>query len=111
MNKEREIRQNEVLKSKRSWGKGNSENNPRANKPVVYEVDTARNKDMPLPSWMPQLSNASYAMYSQPGIAGIKMRRKNGDPLVGLPSMTQRNYSAAETKSVDMKSLKFRKRC
>src|SRR5207244_3320882 len=34
----------------------------------------------------------------------------NADPLVGLPSLTQRNYSAAENKGVDMKSLRFRKR-
>lgn len=112
INKESERRRNEVLKSKRRWANGNSENNAKAKQPVVYEkVDTARYIDMPLPSWVPQLSNAPYAMYSQPGIAGIKMSRKNADPLVGLPSMTQRNYSAAETKSVDMKSLKFRKRC
>jgi Heterokaryon incompatibility protein (HET) len=65
---------------------------------------------MELPSWIPQLSGAPYAMFSQPGAAGIKMSRKNADPLVGLPSITQRNYAAAETKSIDMKSLKFRKR-
>jgi hypothetical protein len=67
-------------------------------------------EDMPLPSWAPQLSNAPYAMFSQPGIPGPKMSRTNADPLVGLPSAMQKNYAAAETKSVDMKVLKFRKR-
>lgn len=38
------------------------------------------------------------------------MSRKNADPLVGLPSLTQKSYSAAENKGVDMKSLRFRKR-
>jgi len=38
------------------------------------------------------------------------MNRINADHLVGLPSSTQRKYSAAETKGVDMKVLRFRKR-
>lgn len=49
-------------------------------------------------------------MAHRPGHAGPKMSRINADPLVGLPSMMQRNYAAAETKVVDMKSLRFRKR-
>lgn len=65
---------------------------------------------MALPSWVPQLSGAAHAMAQRPGLAGPKMSRINADPLVGLPSLTQRNYSAAETKDVDMKALRFRKR-
>jgi hypothetical protein len=65
---------------------------------------------MPLPSWIPQLSGAPFAMYSQAGIPGLKMGRKNADPLVGLPSLTHRNYNAAETKKIDMKTFRFRKR-
>ena len=38
------------------------------------------------------------------------MGRKNADTLVGLPTVTQRNYNAAETKGIDLKTLKFRKR-
>lgn len=72
----------------------------------VYPDD----EDMPLPSWVPQLTGAPHAMTHKPGHAGPKMSRINADPLVGLPSLTQRNYSAAETKGVDMKSLRFRKR-
>lgn len=64
---------------------------------------------LPLPSWVPQLSGAPYSMYSQAG-TGMKMGRKNADTLVGLPSMTQRNYNAAETKQIDIECLKFRKR-
>ncbi|KAF1942837.1 hypothetical protein EJ02DRAFT_157591 [Clathrospora elynae] len=67
-------------------------------------------EDMSLPSWIPKLSNASYAMAHRPGLNGRKMSRINADPLVGLPSLTHRNYAAAETKGVDVKALKFRKR-
>ncbi|KAF1847634.1 HET-domain-containing protein [Cucurbitaria berberidis CBS 394.84] len=67
-------------------------------------------EDMALPSWVPQLSGAPYAMTHRPGHAGPKMSRINADHLVGLPSLTQRNYSAAETKGVDLKALRFRKR-
>jgi hypothetical protein len=63
-----------------------------------------------LPSWIPQLSAAPYGMYPQAGINAQKMGRKNADTLVGLPSQNQRNYSAAETKAVDLKALKWRQR-
>lgn len=75
-----------------------------------HNVTQADPEDMKLPSWIPQLSGAPFAMYQQPGIDAIKMGRKNADPLVGMPSMTQRNYSAPDTKRIDMKTLKFRKR-
>jgi hypothetical protein len=68
------------------------------------------NEDMPLPSWVPQLSRAPYGMHNHPGIIGLKMSRKYADPLVGLPSPTHRNYAAAETKGIDMKAFRFRKR-
>lgn len=76
-----------------------SENNP-----------TAESHDMPLPSWVPQLSNAPYGMYQLAGVRGPKMSRKNADPLVGLPISTIKSYAAAETKKVDMKALRFRKK-
>jgi hypothetical protein len=66
--------------------------------------------DMLLPSWIPQLSAAPFAISNRAGMVGPTMSRKNADPLVGLPSLTHRNYAAAETKSVDTKSLRFRKR-
>ncbi|KEF57562.1 uncharacterized protein A1O9_05480 [Exophiala aquamarina CBS 119918] len=74
------------------------------------EKITTENHYMPLASWIPQLSGAPFAMYSQAGIPGLKMGRKNADPLVGLPSLTHRNYNAAETKKIDMKTFRFRKR-
>ncbi|KAL9078909.1 MAG: hypothetical protein Q9157_002165 [Trypethelium eluteriae] len=66
--------------------------------------------EMSMPSWIPQLSKASYGMDTKPGVEGMKMGRKNADPLVGLPTLTHRNYKAAETKGLDMKSFRFRKR-
>lgn len=67
-------------------------------------------QDMPLPSWVPQLSGAPFGMYQLAGVTGPKMSRRNADPLVGLPSSTYKSYSAAETKRVDRKALRFRKR-
>ncbi|KAI4622225.1 hypothetical protein J4E83_004965 [Alternaria metachromatica] len=69
-----------------------------------------RLEDIRLPSWVPQLSNAPFAMDQRPGTSGPKMSRINADHLVGLPSSTHRNYSAAESRGVDMKALRFRKR-
>ncbi|KAL9088486.1 MAG: hypothetical protein Q9165_006210 [Trypethelium subeluteriae] len=72
---------------------------------------SARGADeISMPSWIPQLSKASYGMDTKPGVEGMKMGRKNADPLVGLPTLTHRNYKAAETKGLDMKSFRFRKR-
>lgn len=66
-----------------------------------------------LPSWIPQLSGAAYAMLPQAGVHTLRMGRKNADTLVGLPSSSQslqRNYNAAETKSIDSKTFHFQKR-
>jgi len=66
-------------------------------------------KEMPLPSWVPQLSGAPFGMDHRAGI-GQRMGRKNADILVGLPDLSQQNYSAAETKKLDLKVYRFRKR-
>jgi hypothetical protein len=66
--------------------------------------------DRQLPTWIPQLTGASYAMLPHAGAHTLKMTRKNSDSLVGFPSLTQRNYNAAETKKLDPTTLKFRKR-
>ncbi|KAI4915052.1 hypothetical protein J4E90_005089 [Alternaria incomplexa] len=79
---------------------------PPEGAPVQNVSTIAESGDMALPSWVPQLSNAPYAMAQRPGLTGPKMSRINADPLVGLPS----SYSAAETKGVDIKALRFRKR-
>ncbi|KAI9691560.1 MAG: hypothetical protein M1822_007631 [Bathelium mastoideum] len=72
-----------------------------------------KSKDIPLPSWIPQLSGAAYAMLPQAGVHTLKMARKNADSLVGLPTSSQnyqQNYNAAETKGIDFKVLCFKKR-
>jgi hypothetical protein len=91
----------------RPWAPEEKKNAPKPNLPGWQK---SQDDPVPLPSWIPQLSGASYAMYPHAGIHTLKMDRKNADTLVGLPSLTQRNYNAAETKGIDMKVLKFRKR-
>jgi hypothetical protein len=68
------------------------------------------NGDMPLPSWVPQISEAPYVMGHRPGISGMTLIRRNADPLVGQPYTTQHSYSAAGNKTVDLQSFRFRKR-
>ena len=66
-------------------------------------------EDEELPSWVPKLSGAAYAMFEHTdGVT--KMGRQNADPLVGLPSLTQRNYSAAGDKEVNLARIRFKKR-
>jgi hypothetical protein len=66
--------------------------------------------DMLLPTWVPTLAGAPYAMYAHAGVHTLKMGRKNADTLVGLPTALQRNYNAAETRGIDKKTLRFKKR-
>lgn len=91
----------------RPWAPEEKKNVPKQNIPVSRKTN---DDPVLLPSWIPQLSGAPYAMYSHAGINTLKMGRKNADTLVGLPTLTQRNYNAAETKGIDMKALKFRRR-
>jgi len=62
-----------------------------------------------MPSWISKLKGAAYAMFPHTN-GEVKMGRKNADPLVGLPSQSQRNYNAAETKAINMSQLYFKKR-
>ena len=78
-------------------------------RPFAIDVEQ-KPPELPLPSWIPRLSKASYGMDRGPGIDGLRMGRKNADSLVGLPNLTHRNYNAAETKSLDKKVFRFRKR-
>ena len=78
-------------------------------RPWAVDVDE-KDSDVPLPTWLPRLSKASYGMDRGPGIDGLRMGRKNADSLVGLPNVTHRNYNAAETKGLDRKAFRFRKR-
>lgn len=61
-----------------------------------------------MPSWIPTLNGAAHAMYEHAN-GELKMGRRNADPLVGLPEFTQRNYSAAGTKPVNDRVLRFKK--
>lgn len=65
-------------------------------------------KNLSLPSWIPSLACAPFGMYG--GDRGLKMGRKNGNPLVGLPTSTQRNYNPALGKAADANILRFKKR-
>jgi hypothetical protein len=78
-------------------------------RPWAIEIEEKDNEP-DLPSWLPRLSKASYGMVLGPGIDGMRMGRKNADSLVGLPNVTHRNYNAAETKGLDKKTFRFRKR-
>ncbi|KLU91268.1 hypothetical protein MAPG_09789, partial [Magnaporthiopsis poae ATCC 64411] len=61
-----------------------------------------------LPTFIPRLAGAPFAMHNQAGVHIMKMGRKNADPLVGFPN-SQRNYDAAQGVDVDMDTLSFRK--
>ncbi|KAF2806931.1 uncharacterized protein BDZ99DRAFT_465683 [Mytilinidion resinicola] len=65
--------------------------------------------DQTMPSWIPKLSGAAYAMYTHPN-GELKMGRQNADPLVGLPGLSHRNYSAAGNRGANFDVLRFRKR-
>jgi hypothetical protein len=103
-------RQNDRAHSSRSQSEDSSPVDEVSTESASAQAEAADDDDVSLPSWVPQLSNAPFAMDQRPGTSGPKMSRINADPLVGLPSSTHRNYSAAETKGVDMKTLRFRKR-
>ncbi|KAG8531956.1 uncharacterized protein KY384_003592 [Bacidia gigantensis] len=61
-----------------------------------------------LPSWIRSVKDAAFKVHETP--TGEKIGRINGDPLVGLPTAGQRNYTAAETKELDLNKLRFAKR-
>jgi hypothetical protein len=82
---------------------------PRPKTLQTTEVLTFQGPLPMFPSWIPQLSSAPYAMFVHPD-GTRKMGRKNADPLVGLPYPSQRSYSAAATRPVNMEALRFKKR-
>ncbi|KAI4666686.1 uncharacterized protein J4E79_002726 [Alternaria viburni] len=89
-------------------------------------------KDIALPSWVPRAKNAPFEIYRHPGMqikktgrANVdpvtgwaqdahrdfkKTGRANADPLVGWPQDGHRNYSAAQTETVKLDYLRFKKR-
>jgi hypothetical protein len=81
---------------------------PRRPKPKRGNVEMEL--DIDLPSWIPRAKNAPFEIYRHPGIQIKKTGRANADPLVGWPQDGHRNYSAAQTETVKLECLKFRKR-
>ncbi len=62
-----------------------------------------------LPSWIPDLSGASFVMIEHENkTAGERMARQNADPLVGMPGDEHRSYAAAESKPVSEDKLRWR---
>ncbi|MCJ1398968.1 hypothetical protein MMC11_002170 [Xylographa trunciseda] len=77
--------------------------------PVRQEEDL--DQEIPLPSWIPDLRRAAYTMTEHPNTTiGLRMERKNADPLVGLPTSGERNYSAAGTRVITRSKLNFKER-
>ena len=72
-------------------------------------VEEESNKVEELPSWVPKLSGAAYSMFRHPDLE-MKMGRQNADPLVGLPSINEKNYSAAEDREISLTHPRFKKR-
>ncbi|KAL5314435.1 hypothetical protein ACEPPN_017075 [Leptodophora sp. 'Broadleaf-Isolate-01'] len=67
-------------------------------------------KELALPSWVVRITAAPFDIFPHPGMDMVKMGRKNADPLVGAPQDGHRNYNAGQTKKLDLKTLKFRRR-
>jgi len=89
-------------------------------------------EDIALPSWVPRAKNAPFEIYRHPGMQikktgqtnvdsldgrpqdghrdFKKTGRANADPLVGWPQDGHRNYSAAQTETVKLDCIKFKKR-
>ena len=74
-----------------------------------FRLKTSRADDIPkpLPSWIPNVNQAAFTMISNPAL-GPRMERINADPLVGLPSLGERNYSAAGTRVLSTSKLRFK---
>jgi len=66
-------------------------------------------QEIPLPSWIPGLSGATFEI-EEHLTAGLRMQRQNADPLVGLPDESgRRNYIAASDMELDPNMPEFRK--
>jgi hypothetical protein len=69
-----------------------------------------RIKELELPSWVANIDGAPFDIFPHAGMDMVKMGRRNADPLVGTPLDGHRNYSAGQTKVVDLETLKFKRR-
>lgn len=96
------------LRGKRSKHKRSKIKSP--NKDVDESETDESAKDVELPSWVARASRAPFSLDNHPGMRVMRMGRANADPLVGPPTDGHRNYSAAQTREVELDFLKFRKR-
>jgi hypothetical protein len=67
-------------------------------------------KELGLPSWVAKIDCAPFDIFPHPGMDMLKMGRKNADPLVGVPQDGHRNYSAGQTKEVELENIGFKRR-
>lgn len=67
-------------------------------------------KELGLPSWVANIDGAPFDIFPHAGMDMVKMGRRNADPLVGTPQDGHRNYSAGQTKVVDLDTLQFKRR-
>ncbi|KAJ8131906.1 hypothetical protein O1611_g1718 [Lasiodiplodia mahajangana] len=74
------------------------------------DLHEKENKLLSPPSWVNRASKAPFNLYHHAGHSIYKTGRAAADPLVGHPQDGHRNYSAAQTRPVDLKALKFRRR-
>ena len=76
--------------------------------PRPQSVQSTGSQLSELPSWIRSVKDAAFEVNTSP--SGQKIGRISADALVGLPTFGQRNYSAAETKKLDLKKFRFAKR-
>ena len=71
------------------------------------KIDEKHVQPQKMPSWIRSIEDAAFMV--QQATLGERINRVNANPLVGLP-FGQRSYSAAGTKKLELKGLKFLKR-
>ncbi|KAK7983293.1 carbohydrate-binding module family 18 protein [Apiospora arundinis] len=77
---------------------------------TAYENKQTRRDIEELPSWVACASHAPFSLDHHPGMTVKKVGRANSDPLVGLSTDGHSNYSAAQTRPVNLDVLTFRRR-
>ncbi|KAI0099905.1 heterokaryon incompatibility protein-domain-containing protein [Nemania sp. FL0031] len=89
---------------------GTDQDDDRVSVTEKEDLHEKEDKLLRLPSWVNRASKAPFNLYLHTGQAIHKTGRAAADPLVGHPQDGHRNYSAAQTRPVDLKALKFRRR-
>ncbi|KAF2854236.1 hypothetical protein T440DRAFT_544500 [Plenodomus tracheiphilus IPT5] len=77
---------------------------------VPMARDNSRVQESGLPSWVAKIDGAPFDIFHHPGMDMVKMGRKNADPLVGTPQDGHRNYSAGQSRKVDLETLQIKRR-